>query len=247
MTEQRTVKALPSPQRLVGVIASLPDLQSAARLRRPPDLFELRLDALHPLTAPAERLIARLTQPLIITARHPREGGRNNLSAAQRRQLLQRFLPKAAFVDVELRAEGQMRNVLGAAAEKQIQRILSVHDLQGTPPLPDLERFLRRAETLTPDIFKLVTRTDRAIDLERLLQFFDAHRTRLRLSVMGLGRLGLESRRALWRRGSALHYVHLGHEVVPGQFPLSAARRLPRARLNLAEAPPSPRQIPTYL
>lgn len=228
MTVRRSVKEHAARPRLVGVIASLADLRRATRLRRPPDLFELRLDALPSLGATAQRLIAQLVRPLIITARHPREGGRNNLSAAQCRELLQRWLPRAAFVDVELRASAQLRDVLEAAAEQDTPRIISVHDLRRTPSLRDLERLLSRAEKLSPDIFKLVTRTDRTADVARLLEFFHSHHRRLPMCVMGLGRLGREARRELGRRGSLLHYVHLGAEVVPGQFSLSAARRLNR-------------------
>ena len=43
MTERRSTKRRP---RIVGVIASRDDLERALRMRRPPDLFELRLDRL---------------------------------------------------------------------------------------------------------------------------------------------------------------------------------------------------------
>ncbi len=227
MTERRSVKERKSRPRLVGVIASRADLELAARLRRPPDLFELRLDALHPLTPEKERLIAALTAPLIITARHPQEGGRHDLSAGARRALLRRFLPLAKFVDVELRSCQPLHTVLEAAAEQAIPRIISVHHLASTPTLRELEKLLAAAESLRPDIFKLVTRTDSAAALARMLTFFDQERGRVPMAVMGIGRFGLESRRALWRRGSVLQYVHLGTAVVPGQLSLAAARRLP--------------------
>ena len=230
MTARRSVKAQKARPRLVGVIASLADLQRATRLRHPPDLFELRLDALHPLTPPAERLIAKLTRPLIITARHPREGGRNDVSANFRRKLLRHFLPLAAFVDIELRACAQLRAVLEEAAERHIARIISVHDLQRTPSLPALQRLARRAKKFSPDLFKVATRTDRASDLARLLAFFDEEHRRLPLSIMGHGHLGRESRIALSQRGSLLQYVHLGTALVSGQCSLAQARRLRFAR-----------------
>ena len=43
MTARRSIKRRP---RVVGVIASRADLARAIRMRRPPDLFELRLDCL---------------------------------------------------------------------------------------------------------------------------------------------------------------------------------------------------------
>ena len=231
MTARRSVKAQKARPRLVGVIASLADLQRATRLRQPPDLFELRLDALHPLAPQAEHLIAKLTRPLIITARHPREGGRNDLSPNFRRKLLLHFLPVAAFVDVELRACAQLHAVLQEATKQLVARIISVHDLRRTPSLPALQRLARRAEKFSPHLFKVVTRTDRAADLCRLLKFFDEEHRRLPLSVMGHGRLGKKSRIALSQRGSLLQYVHLGTALVSGQCSLAQARRLPFARL----------------
>lgn len=215
----------------MGVIASLPDLRRATRLRRPPDLFELRLDALYPITASAERLMAKLKRPLIISARHPAEGGRNDLSAMQRRKLLLHFLPVADFVDIELRAAFHLRAVLEAAAKRQVPRIISLHELRRTPSLQVFRRLANRAEKLSPDIFKIVTRTDRAADLARLLAFFDEQYRRYPLAVMGIGRLGKKSRIALSQRGSLLHYVHLGAALVPGQFSLTEAQVLPSPRV----------------
>ena len=61
--------------RVVGVIASPVALVRATRLRRPPDLFELRLDALRDSLGEVERMIPQLRAPLILSARHPAEGG----------------------------------------------------------------------------------------------------------------------------------------------------------------------------
>ena len=98
----------PSP-RVVGVIMSRGDLDLAIRMRKPPDLFELRLDHLVGDVAEVESKLPRLRAPLIITARHPREGGANGLSTRQRRDLLSRFLRRARYVDVELRSTSALR------------------------------------------------------------------------------------------------------------------------------------------
>jgi 3-dehydroquinate dehydratase len=72
MMVRRAIKRRP---RVVGVIASRVDLERAVRMRRPPDLFELRLDC---LTAGVidrlEDMLPKLGAPLIITARHPTGG-----------------------------------------------------------------------------------------------------------------------------------------------------------------------------
>jgi len=94
----------PSTPQIVGVIFTRTDLRRALRMRNPPNLFELRLDALFAKSEEVRDAIVDLRAPLIITARHPREGGSNHLSAQKRRALLLRFLPHAAYVDIELRS-----------------------------------------------------------------------------------------------------------------------------------------------
>jgi len=76
----------------VAVIFSRDDLIRAGRLRPSPDFFELRLDALEPVIDEIEPSIRSLNLPLIVTARHPREGGLNSLSASRRAALLRRTL-----------------------------------------------------------------------------------------------------------------------------------------------------------
>src|SRR6266480_3360183 len=75
MTARKPVKKLRSLPRLVAVINSRADLDSAIRLPKPPDLFELRLDRLAGDLDAVENKVSKLRTPVIITARHPQEGG----------------------------------------------------------------------------------------------------------------------------------------------------------------------------
>jgi 3-dehydroquinate dehydratase len=93
---------------VVGVIASTDELRLATRMRAPPDLFELRLDHLPNLD---ESQLSKLRRPLIITARHPAEGGKR----CNRKNLLRKFLPYAKFVDIELRSMRELREVWAEA------------------------------------------------------------------------------------------------------------------------------------
>ncbi len=230
MTEGRTVKGVGFTPRLVAVIASPADLTRALRLRHQPEFFEVRLDALFPLSVATEHEIARLPRPLLITARHPAEGGRNDLSAAQRRHLLQRFLPHAAAIDIELRSAAQMRSLLATADEQNVRRILSVHALDRMPSPRELERIVERALAFPRSTLKIVVRTETERDLAQLLAFFDEYKTRLPLSAMGVGKLGRASRIALLRCGSVLNYAHLGRATLAGQLSFAEARRFSSAR-----------------
>jgi len=212
--------------RIVGVILSRADLRRAQRMRRAPDFFELRLDALLPCLDEVRRSAARLPAPLIITARHPLEGGANRLSAAKRRALLLEFLPRARYIDVELRSVPAFRSVLETAARANIKVIISFHDFHMAPDAPQLDRLAGRAHSLGAALFKVAVRTDTRAQLDTLLHFFDRNRRAQKIAAMGIGRLGRASRLELARRGSVLNYGHLGSQAVAGQLSLDELRRL---------------------
>jgi len=224
MTERRWTKRRP---RIVGVIASRDDLEQALRMRRPPDLFELRLDRLAGIVDRVETKLPKLRAPLIITARHPNEGGSGRLSLRQRRALLTRFLTHADYLDVELRSARALRALLAIAKTKNVRRIISFHDFKSTPSARLLAAKAHNAKALRADIFKVATRTDTPTELGRLLEFITKNRVNVRLAVMGIGRLGAISRVLLARAGSVLIYASLGPATdVEGQLSLEQLRAL---------------------
>jgi len=224
MTERRWTKRRP---RIVGVIASREDLEQALRMRRPPDLFELRLDRLTGIVGRVETKLPKLRAPLIITARHPNEGGSGRLSLRQRRALLTRFLTHADYLDVELRSARALRALLAIAKTKNVRRIISFHDFKSTPSARLLVAKANNAKALRADIFKVATRTDTPTELGRLLEFITKNRVNVRLAVMGIGRLGAISRVLLARAGSVLIYASLGPATdVEGQPSLEQLRAL---------------------
>jgi 3-dehydroquinate dehydratase I len=206
MTARRSTKRR---LRIVGVIASRSDLDRALRMRRAPDLFELRLDCLTDAADELQNTLPRLRAPLIITARHPQEGGATKLSTRQRRDLLARFLNHADYLDVELRSVSALRRLLAIAETKKVRRIISFHDFKSTPSGRMLVAKGHAARAHRADIFKVATRTDTPMELGRLLDFMTNSRVDLPLAVMGLGKLGAISRVLLARAGSALVYASL--------------------------------------
>ena len=224
MTERRSTTRRP---RIVGVIASHADLKRALRMRRPPDLFELRLDRLTGVLARIETKLPKLRAPLIITVRHPKEGGGGRLSLRQRRALLSRFLTHADYLDVELRSAGALRALFAIAKTKNVRRIISFHDFKSTPSARLLVAKANNAKALRADIFKVATRTDTPMELGRLLEFITKNRVNVPLAVMGMGRLGAISRVLLARAGSVLIYASVGAATdVEGQMSLKQLRAL---------------------
>jgi len=224
MTARRSTKRRP---RIVGVIASRDDLERALRMRRPPDLFELRLDRLTGVVDRLENTLAKLHTPLIITARHPNEGGAAKLSLRQRRGLLTRFLTHVDYLDVELRSARALRALLAIAGKKNVGRIISFHNFKSTPTARLLAAKARAAKAHGADIFKIATRTDTPMELGRLLDFMTNSRMDLPLAVMGIGKLGAISRVLLARAGSVLIYASLGAASdIEGQLSLDQLRAL---------------------
>src|SRR5438105_14742180 len=173
--------------RVVGVIASRADLSRALGMRKPPDLFELRLDHLAGIVEQLENKLPRLRAPLLITARHPQEGGANNLSLRQRHDLLTRFLPHAAYVDVELRSASALRSLLILAKQKKVRRIISFHNFKSTPPPRVLVAKARAAKTHGADFFKVATRNETPVQLAGLLDFVAKKEIELPVSAHGIG------------------------------------------------------------
>ena len=222
MTMRKTVKD--PRRRLVGVIASQADLQFAAQMKQPPDLFELRLDCFCAVVDRIERKLSILRAPKIITARDPREGGTGNLSFARRRALLSRFLPHAKYVDVELRSARAFRPLLAQARKRNVRVILSFHDFKSTPSSRSLHAKARTARNYGADIFKVATRTDKPSELAQLVDFITSKDLPLPISAMGIGKLGALSRLLLARCGSILNYASFERPTIEGQLPIELLR-----------------------
>jgi 3-dehydroquinate dehydratase-1 len=213
--------------RVVGVIASRADLELALKMRKPPDFFELRLDRVAGMADELEELLPKLRTRLIITARHPLEGGAEKLQLRQRRNLLVRFLDHADYIDVELRSVPALRPLLKLAKRKNVRRIISFHNFKSTPSMRTLATKAYQAKLHGADIFKVATRTDTAMELGRLLKFVTSCGLDLAVAVMGIGKLGAISRLLLARAGSVLIYASIGPmSDVEGQLSLDQLRGL---------------------
>jgi 3-dehydroquinate dehydratase I len=198
---------------LVGVIASIDELRLATRMRARPDLFELRLDHLPNLR---ESQLLKLRRPLIITARHPAEGGKKLRTG--RCDLLLKFLLQAKFVDIELRSLRELREVWDQARRLGVGRICSFHDFEGTPQPAVLHKKMLCARKADADVFKVVTRADTLRDLLTLFEFLWSELSSMRLCVMAMGKLGPVSRLFFREAGSFFIYAPLRHPLHHGQL-----------------------------
>lgn len=210
---------------VVGAVSraeTLEGLSQTTLLAEECDVLELRLDS---IALPPDELHAHashLPLPLLITARHPDEGGHGNLSAPDRAALLDRHLDLAALMDVELRSAMDLQPVITKAKARGVGVIGSFHDFNSTPSDDVLRGAVDFGLQFKFDSVKIATTLLSPDDLARLIHLL-ASEKRIPLSVMGMGNLGRASRIVLARCGSVLNYGYLGESNAPGQWP---ARRL---------------------
>jgi 3-dehydroquinate dehydratase-1 len=183
------------------------------------DLFEIRLDCLGQSLNDFSGAAEKFSKPLLITARHPNEGGFGNLSTAQRRLLLRLYLPAAAAVDVELRSVELMRDLLLDASHHGVVKVISYHNFRTTPSLPNLQKIVRHARREGADIPKVATQLRTPSDLVTLLRLqMTMGGNKGPLAVMGMGPLGKVSRLMLASAGSRLNYGYFDRPQVQGQW-----------------------------
>ncbi|SKA84324.1 3-dehydroquinate dehydratase [Prosthecobacter debontii] len=189
------------------------------------DVIELRLDTLQ---LSAEKVRAALVgnqTPVLLTARHPAEGGQGTVEAAGRIALLEPLLDLAALVDIELRSAMEMRPLVQKAQGMGVRVMGSFHDFQTTPGEEVLRGAINFAQPAGLDAVKIATFLNNSTDLTRLIALTsEVHR--LRLSCMGMGPLGRVSRLVLAKCGSLLNYGYLGESNAPGQWPAPRLKEL---------------------
>ncbi len=212
---------------IAGAVYSQDSLTAAlglGPLPAAPDFIELRVDCFADEPGQLDALVRLAPRPFILTVRDPAEGGQGELSSAQRRDLYERFLPVARYVDIELRSLRLLPEIASAAREPGRGLIASFHDFAGMPGNAQLRASIRQAADAGAEICKLAVRVEDAAGLARLIELL-AEPAPLPLAVMGMGPFGRVSRLAAAAAGSRINYGYLGASAqVPGQWPVALLR-----------------------
>ena len=187
-------------------------------------LVELRLDALgsgQEIRQFAEK--QRASHPLLLTARHPDEGGLNDLSCPQRAGMLTDFLPLGSLLDLELRSLPEMSALWEEAKDRGLIRIASWHDFERCPSRSELQETIAAMAAAGASVAKCAFLLDCPADLQRIAEALE--NPPLPLALMGMGPLGPSSRLLAASLGSVLNYGYLGEEsTAPGQWPAPLLR-----------------------
>lgn len=189
------------------------------------DVIELRLDTLGMEACDLRAQLAGNTTPILLTARHPAEGGKGSTDPAGRAALIEPLLDLAALVDIELRSAQEMQGTIKKARAAGVPVIGSFHDFQATPAQEVLQGAISFAQPAGLDSVKIATFLNSQDDLIRLMNLA-AGPHRMRISVMGMGPWGRLSRLVLAKCGSLLNYGFIGSSNAPGQWPAAELKQL---------------------
>lgn len=189
------------------------------------DVIEVRLDTLKLPPQEVRQALQGNATPILLTARHPAEGGQGSEDAAGRIALLEPLLDLAAVIDIELRSAMDMRGLIQKAHGIGVQVVGSFHDFQATPGEEVLRGAVSFAQPAGLDAVKIATFLNNAEDLTRLIKL-TSEPHRLPLSTMGMGPWGRVSRLVLAKCGSLLNYGFIGASNAPGQWPAARLKEL---------------------
>jgi len=215
---KRRKKRIPVKWSVVATAHTQRGLREAASLRpgNGVDLVEVRLDCLAPAVSRLRAAIQKIRLPVILTARHPKEGGCRGMGDAGRAALLELLIPLAAYIDVELRSMKPLAAVIAQAKRSGVRTILSFHDFSGTPGAARLRAKSALGLRHGASIVKIATTLRGPGDLAALI---DLQSKSGDLAVMGMGPLGKVSRLVLPLAGARLVYGYLDRPQVDGQWP----------------------------
>ena len=180
------------------------------------DLFELRIDLVGKVWL---ELAPVLRKPWIACARGLAEGGNWLGSDADKiRELVTAVESGASIVDIELSTH-DLAEVIAQMKKKKAKCLVSLHDIEKTPPLEQLKEIVNRQLAAGADICKVVTKAQSPADNLTTLNLITAF-PRVKIVSFAMGPLGFTSRILCPLVGGYFIYASLGEgkESAPGQL-----------------------------
>ena len=196
------------------------------------DLLEIRLDYMTDTSSTVmsnlETLVNECQIPLVATNRKFEEGGHHAQAEKSRRKLL----IKAAeigfqYVDVELSTMG-LGCVVSNLKDYDATPIISLHNLEDTPPLDELKKIIKKQIKEGAEICKLITTAQTLADNLRCLQLVSEVCKSTRIISFAMGKKGRLSRILSPFFGGEFTYASLkdGLETASGQISINDLRKI---------------------
>lgn len=215
--------------------AILTDLKR--QLSHQPDLIEWRADFYNDLedvekTVALGKKIRAIAGdlPVIFTVRWEGEGGQPiALSEKEKVDLITCMCEKRVIdiVDYELACSETNATFLRQVTEtNEIKFILSHHNFQQTPPLPELLETMLELERKGADIVKMAVMPKTWDDVLHVMQASLVARRLLQVPMIAIamGQYGVVSRLAGWVFGSDVTFAFGNEQSAPGQVPIADLR-----------------------
>ena len=189
------------------------------------DVVEVRIDLL--MSVPdLKQKISKINTPVLLTCRHPDEGGNEEFRDPIKRQsVIAPFIPYASAIDIEIDQAEPMQKVLTLAKSEGLLIVLSSHNFDTTPDTKHLQDKVNEGYEKEADVVKIATTTNDITDIINLMNLFNLFESHP-LSIMGMGRLGMASRLLAAQCGSVLNYAALGSANVSGQWELNDFKKV---------------------
>jgi 3-dehydroquinate dehydratase I len=199
-------------------------IKSALEAEKTADVIEIRLDGISDLSAGSvAQIIKAIDTPLLFTNRAQWEGG-NFIGTEEQRVdfLVQAANLGAAYVDIELKAETELRRkLLDAASQNKARVIISWHNFESTPEQEKLREILSKQAGSGADIGKIITTAHEQNDLLRVINLLDqAGKEQFPLVAFCMGKIGKITRLASIKLGGYMTYAapDYGPLTAPGQL-----------------------------
>ncbi len=182
------------------------------------DFIEVRMDLLK-VDVQLEDLAADRKVPLIAADRSHRN------EADRQAMLLKAAKSGFEYVDTDL-SSPKLQNFINQAKTLGARCVVSFHDQNKTPSIPELNRVLEREVSSGADVCKIVTTARQVEDNITLLQFIREAQVRKKPVCFAMGELGRMSRLLSPVFGSFFTFASLERsgETAPGQMTMQEMR-----------------------
>ncbi len=205
-------------------------LERALTAQAAADVIEIRLDGME--KAAVRPFLEALDIPLLFTNRAPSEGGKGpDDEEARLTPLYDAAASGAAYIDLELKTDDELRQRLIKAAKGKCETIISWHNFSTTPSAQGLRQILQEQYRTSAAIGKIVTMAHDFTDVLRVLDLQrEARELGFPLIAFCMGRVGAISRAATLKMGGFMTYASADDEAgtAPGQLAVSSLRHILR-------------------
>jgi 3-dehydroquinate dehydratase type I len=137
----------------------------------------------------------------------------------QRVEILKTAIQSGAdYVDIEVESDPAFsKEIIQTARLHDTALIISYHNFEGTPVLPELEKIVSDCRKAGADVVKIASQVNHTWDLQNLFKLYNRD---LRMVIIGMGEKGVISRIAAPMLGAEFTFgaPEAGKETAPGQI-----------------------------